>query len=340
MKQAVLLATALLFGHASQAQFTRTFTGALTATDPTIPGNRLTRDNTASSCASPKAFPGTPLGNDTGVRYDAYTFQARNATCVTTTLVQNCSQTASARTFGSIYSGSFNPADLSQNYKADMGISQGNGLGVTASFTLAANETGVFVVSGVSTTDVCSAYTVTLTSSAPLPVELVSFTAQAQDHAVQLDWAMASETTNAYFAIERSLDGRTFEQVGQVAGHGRSTQPRQYQYTDAAPVRAALGYYRLRQVDTDGTSAYSPVRTVAYKTETLGFFPNPTTGLTSFSSPVATTLTVRNALGSPVQLVHLAAGTQLVDLHALPTGVYTLTDEVTYRTTRLVRAAE
>lgn len=94
-------------------------------------------------------------------------------------------------------------------------------------------------------------------TSQPLPVELVSFTAEALGADALLKWATASEKNNDRFEVEASADGRSFRRIGQVPGHGSSTQPHTYQLTDAAIARygASVVYYRLRQVDADGTAS-------------------------------------------------------------------------------------
>ncbi len=115
----------------------------------------------------------------------------------------------------------------------------------------------------------------------PLPVELTRFVAERQGVAAQLSWATASEKNNDYFAVERSADGRTFAEVGRVAGHGTSTFPYAYQWTDAHLGQYAPAvYYRLKQVDSNGAVIYSPVRTVAGVPATgsplqLRAYPNP-----------------------------------------------------------------
>ncbi|MDF7810827.1 FG-GAP-like repeat-containing protein [Hymenobacter sp. YC55] len=115
-------------------------------------------------------------------------------------------------------------------------------------------------------------------SSRPLPVELTSFTAEQRNTSVQLRWRTASEQNSARFEVERSRDGRTFQPIGQVAAQGTSTRPSDYTFDDATyPTDVALLYYRLRQVDQDGTATYSPVRTVALGdvARTLRVYPNP-----------------------------------------------------------------
>jgi len=116
-----------------------------------------------------------------------------------------------------------------------------------------------------------SVFTITfdVANSPALPVRLTAFAAEAQGSAaVLLRWATATEENNREFVVQRSLNGREFTAIGTVAGRGSTTTPQAYTFTDRElPTRQALLYYRLRQVDTDGTATFSPVRTVNPKTE-------------------------------------------------------------------------
>lgn len=117
-----------------------------------------------------------------------------------------------------------------------------------------------------------------LSNENPLPIELLSFTAQAQGTQVDLEWSTASEKNNDYFTVERSADAVAFEPVLRVAGAGNSQQLLQYRDADRDPM-TGLSYYRLRQTDYDGTSQVSdavPVffsrtadMTVLYATDAL-----------------------------------------------------------------------
>ncbi|MEL6143447.1 MAG: T9SS type A sorting domain-containing protein, partial [Bacteroidota bacterium] len=96
-----------------------------------------------------------------------------------------------------------------------------------------------------------------------LPVELISFEATALANQVQLTWHTSSELNNDYFAIERSEDGRVFHEVGQQNGSGTVEEERAYQFIDRQlPTGAEKFYYRLRQIDIDGTFSFSEVRQV------------------------------------------------------------------------------
>jgi hypothetical protein len=169
------------------------------------------------------------------------------------------------------------------------------------------------------------------TGPSPLPVELTAFTATlAGQAAVSLAWATASEKNSQQFEVERSLDGRTFAPLGTVAAAGRSSAPRSYELLDARlPGSAALLYYRLRQVDLDGTFSYSPVRTVSFTqplSRSVTLFPNPSHGgaATLTGAQPGTAVTVLDALGRPVtSALADASGTAALTLPAgMPTGVY------------------
>ncbi|UYZ60044.1 T9SS type A sorting domain-containing protein [Hymenobacter latericus] len=114
----------------------------------------------------------------------------------------------------------------------------------------------------------------------PLPVELIEFKAQANGLDGLLTWATAQEKNNAGFELERSSDGVNFEKVGNVAGVGNSNRRNDYRFVDKGAGKVAgLRYYRLRQVDADGKSAYSNIQAVMFsgsKTSLVVVYPNPT----------------------------------------------------------------
>ena len=163
-------------------------------------------------------------------------------------------------------------------------------------------------------------------ASTPLPVQLSSFVAQpAGPAAVQLAWTTAQELNSATFAVERSPDGRVFTAIGTVAAAGRSTSRRTYQLTDvAAP--SGTSYYRLRQVDTDGSFAYSEVRVVQLTGAGLTLYPNPAAGRAATLTGAAPgqPVHVLDALGRPVLTTGAdATGAALLRLPAgWPAGVY------------------
>jgi len=102
-------------------------------------------------------------------------------------------------------------------------------------------------------------------AASPLPVELSVFTATAEAADGRLRWSTASEKNNDRFEVEASTDGVAYTKLGTVAGHGTTATPQEYTFLDRNLARyaAAKVYYRLKQVDADGTETYSPVRMLA-----------------------------------------------------------------------------
>lgn len=161
-------------------------------------------------------------------------------------------------------------------------------------------------------------------TSGPLPVTLTDFTAQAQPPGVALTWHTASELHSAYFAVERSADGKSFTELGRVAAAGTSSQAHAYTFSDPLP-QPGTGYYRLRQVDLDGSFTYSPVRVVAgplAAQESL-VFPNPASaGSTLQWLGTGEQVQVLNTLGQVVAVAQTVATGTLVLPAGLPSGLY------------------
>ncbi|MGI4741375.1 MAG: DUF6923 family protein [Janthinobacterium lividum] len=168
----------------------------------------------------------------------------------------------------------------------------------------------------------------------PLPVTLTSFTATAAaSRSVQLNWTTASERNNDFFEVQHSLDGQTFAAVGRVAGQQTKLRASAYSFVHATPGASAKHYYRLRQVDLDGTSTFSPVQAVSLTAPTqwqLSAAPNPTTAddlrvQVQAAAAATAVLEVRGLLGQCLlkQAVTLQPGpNQLALSTQLPPGIY------------------
>lgn len=99
-------------------------------------------------------------------------------------------------------------------------------------------------------------------SAVPLPIELLDFKANSIDHeTVVLEWQTASETNNAYFTIERSVDGVLWEEVARVDGAGSSVNVLGYVAYDYN-LSSGVYYYRLKQTDFKGQFSYAHVVSV------------------------------------------------------------------------------
>ena len=163
-----------------------------------------------------------------------------------------------------------------------------------------------------------------------LPVEWTSFTGAALEPGInQLSWSTATERKAAYYAVERSTDGSTFTELDRVAAGGDSDTERFYRYSDRTPT-GALHYYRLRQVDTDGTYAYSKTIVVrsAVAEAAYRLFPNPVAGefyLVRRAAAPRETVQLYDALGRLVRQFDWAANRVRLDVpvRGLLPGNYT-----------------
>jgi len=112
----------------------------------------------------------------------------------------------------------------------------------------------------------------------PLPITLLSFTANKNAREAALEWITANEHNAKGFEIEKSENGRHWISSGFVASQapeGTSTEKLPYSFTDTKPFNG-MNYYRLKQWSRDGQYAYSPVRNVLFEYDrTIQVYPNP-----------------------------------------------------------------
>jgi len=116
-------------------------------------------------------------------------------------------------------------------------------------------------------------------NNSPLPIELVSLSAVAQEETVNLNWITATETNNDYFTIEKTKDGVNYQEVARLEGAGNSSITRHYSATDAEPYKGT-SYYRLKQTDYNGDYSYSNYVVVNVNARPVSFtvYPNPCSG--------------------------------------------------------------
>lgn len=144
--------------------------------------------------------------------------------------------------------------------------------------------------------------------SSLVPVELSSFSASVTLNNVELNWTTATETNNFGFSIERRSEESEFEEIGFVKGNGTSTLINSYSFIDSKPLSGVV-YYRLKQIDLDGSINYSN-EVLADNTgliegfRLLGNYPNPFNPSTTISFTLAekenVRVLVRDILGSEV----------------------------------------
>jgi hypothetical protein len=168
---------------------------------------------------------------------------------------------------------------------------------------------------------------------APLPIELLAFNGKKKGANIELEWVTASELNNDYFIIEKSLDGIEFEQVGTIVdGAGTSNNQRYYQLTDSEPY-PGMNYYRLKQVDFDGSFAYSEIKAVNFNNALEGVYtyPNPSKG--GFTLTLETMFDTKGSMvlidahGQQIEnfQLKLERGTNQIRIDRdLPSGIYFL----------------
>lgn len=155
-----------------------------------------------------------------------------------------------------------------------------------------------------------------------LPIGTTAFTAQPQQHAVDLQWTTSAQQTPKYFTVERSRDGVSWTGIGQVTPGGSS----EYNYIDQEPLSGA-NYYRLLEVAEDGSSAYSPIRDVNFAGTIVNtnWYPNPTHDrLTISTNSNLKSITLTTLDGHLLQAFEGFTSGQSIDLSRYPFGMYFL----------------
>lgn len=179
-------------------------------------------------------------------------------------------------------------------------------------------------------TDLCN-FNVTGDFGIALPVELASFTAKEQGRSNLLEWSTASEENTAMHIVERSEDGRIFNEIGSLSAVGTSSELLRYSYSDDEPT--SLDYYRIKSLDFDGTITFSSIVSIQRKSndfDVSSIAPNPTKGIvnirinSSESREVVFSLTNINGQTIMTKQMELSKGEQVrdLDMSALPKGLY------------------
>jgi hypothetical protein len=157
----------------------------------------------------------------------------------------------------------------------------------------------------------------------PLPVQLLSFSAQKEgDKQVVLTWQTASEINNNYFDVERNTNGSAFQKIGTIAGAGNSTALLNYTFNDEYP-GPGINYYRLKQVDYDGNYTYSGIKAVRFnQSKEIIIYPAPDGRTVFISADGNYTVKVYNIVGSLLLQEAINHSDKTIDLSSLNTGLY------------------
>lgn len=115
-------------------------------------------------------------------------------------------------------------------------------------------------------------------SSTTLPVSWLGISAnQTDDGDVLIKWATASEYNNDYFDVQRSIDAIHYETIATIKGNSNTSSRSDYKYIDVSAVVGQSSYYRIKQVDFDGSHSFSEIATVIVRSNSFDalLYPNP-----------------------------------------------------------------
>lgn len=166
-----------------------------------------------------------------------------------------------------------------------------------------------------------------------VPVELSSFTAEVCDQNIILKWSTSSEKNNQGFEIQRRLDNE-FYTIGFVEGKGTSTEINNYTFVDR-DLQSGAYYYRLKQIDFDGSSEYSDEIFIDVLTPAefalIQNYPNPFNPSTNVKFNLPTNefvnLSIYNLVGEKVselvnEILEQGEHNLIFNASELPSGIY------------------
>lgn len=212
-------------------------------------------------------------------------------------------------------------------------VYKNNGLNSFVNTDLNATSSILQYVEGATTAPITITRITAVNSGVILPIELLEFTVLKEGNHSRLDWSTALEHNNDHFDIERSADGKEFVYLLTERSKGNSDTQQDYTAYDEKPF-TGWNYYRLKQVDLDGKSGYSPVRKVFFDGvgNEISVYPNPTQGRLTLSilsqQEGEQFLQITDISGRLIQCqsisIHKGANYFSIDLTPLAAGSYLL----------------
>lgn len=333
------------------------FLGVITLSEAATQTINVDLSNSAPIFNRPNVAAGPPgsLSTQTQCKYRVFSFTAPVGGTYTFT---SFNSEGTEDPFGALYQFSFVPSSPLTNFlrSNDDYSADPTNKNYAMSRTLTAGVT-YYLVSTQFFSDIpndpIANYDVNITGPflTPLPVEIVSFDANLLDHRVELTWETASERNCDRFDIQRSLDGTSFETIGQVSSKsiaGSSSEKLSYNFIDVTP--GALNYYRLTQVDLDGKLSISEVLKVENPNAGTVFnlYPNPTANnlqlsyFTTKSSKVD--IRVMNLTGGVVKRLEVVSGTgnngNSLSIGDLPNGLYLVQIDLNGKNAETIRVVK
>jgi hypothetical protein len=154
---------------------------------------------------------------------------------------------------------------------------------------------------------------------AALPMDLISFeVSHIESQKSKLIWVTASEQNNEGFSIQRKTAKQDWSEIGFMSGAGTTTIKNYYEFIDHSPFYG-INYYRLVQLDYDGTENYSQIESVNItKTDRAQLYPNPMRNYLFFDSDKGSRFSIFDGQGrekmhgtlsdSPINVSRLSSG--------------------------------
>jgi hypothetical protein len=157
----------------------------------------------------------------------------------------------------------------------------------------------------------------------PTPITLKSFTATKKENKSHIEWITSSETNNEMFYVQRSSNGSNFDIIDRQRGAGNSSAELSYSFVDESPLDG-VNYYRLKQVDFDGTSSLSKIESVQHSLGSqIKVIQNPAENKLAIHSELENyTVSILNTVGQEVKKVSRLALTQSIDIQDLQSGIH------------------
>lgn len=205
---------------------------------------------------------------------------------------------------GEVYVGTTTVAGGVWSFTHNLGLSVARAQAVSATQTTASSSTSAFAA-----------------CSDPLPVTYISIVAQANQEGILLNWKTATEVNNSHFAVMVSEDGVNYQSVGIVNGNGSSNEVNHYEFLISQNFDVQYLYFRLDQVDYDGTSHLSEIISVNTQEESNVYMNKQNIVINLFDENAL--LTISTVDGKVINETLLEGkGIHFVNLPIVAQGVY------------------
>ncbi|HXA01083.1 MAG TPA: T9SS type A sorting domain-containing protein [Cytophagaceae bacterium] len=158
-----------------------------------------------------------------------------------------------------------------------------------------------------------------------LPVEFIGIDAEFNtNRSTTVSWQTAVEINNSYFVVTRSNDGQNFTSIGVIDGKGTAGDVSSYSFIDDMSFSGTT-YYRIKQVDKDGSAGYSPIAAVMSTHRPIRIYPNPASDnimVESGEFSEGTQLVIYDILGKAVKSNCISGNKIEINISDLPSGAY------------------